>query len=412
MKQILYILFFIFFYSSCDAQLDKKIPKNMQVVTIPKAVIDKPTLPIVVGAEQTENYLSLLQNKKVGIVANHTAFIDKTHLVDSLLSLKINVVKVFSPEHGFRGNADAGEKVNSEIDEKTQLPIVSLYGKNKKPNKEQMQGLDVMIFDIQDVGARFYTYISTMHYVMEACAENNIPLIILDRPNPNGHFVDGPILEEKYKSFIGMHPVPIVHGMTVGEYAQMINGEKWLENKVQCDLTVIKMKHYDHLSVYELPIKPSPNLPNMSSVYLYPSLCLFEGTPMSVGRGTEKPFQVLGHPKINSEKYSFTPKSMEGAKQPKLEGQFCKGYDLSEYGETCMRGLKKLNLFWLLDIYKNFPEKESFFGSSFNLLAGTDQLQEQIKADKTEKEIYNSWQEGLKKFKITRKKYLLYRDFE
>ena len=285
MKQTFYILFFIFFYSSCDAQQDKKMPENMQAVTIPKAIVEKPDLPIITGATQIARYLPLLQNKKVGIVANHTAVINKTHLVDSLLTLKINVVKVFSPEHGFRGKADAGEKVNSATDEKTKLPIVSLYGGNKKPTNQQMQGLDVIVFDIQDVGARFYTYISTMHYVMEACAENNIPLIILDRPNPNGHFVDGPILEEKYKSFIGMHPVPIVHGMTVGEFAQMINGEKWLQNGVQCDLTIIKMKQYDHLSAYELPIKPSPNLPNMSSVYLYPSLCLFEGTPISVGRG-------------------------------------------------------------------------------------------------------------------------------
>lgn len=412
MKQTIFILFFIFFYASCNAQQDKKLPENLQAVTIPKTITEKPDLPIITGAAQTVKYLSLLQNKKVGIVANHTAFINQTHLVDSLLSLKVNVVKVFSPEHGFRGKADAGEKVNSEVDEKTQLPIVSLYGNNKKPTTEQLQGLEVIVFDIQDVGARFYTYISTMHYVMEACAQNNIPLIILDRPNPNGHFVDGPILEEKYKSFIGMHPVPIVHGMTVGEYAQMINGEKWLANQVQCDLTIVKMKNYDHLSAYELPIKPSPNLPNMSSVYLYPSLCLFEGTPISVGRGTDKPFQVLGHPKIDSEKYSFTPKSMEGAKKPKLEGQLCKGYNLSEYGNMCMRGLKRLNLFWLLDIYQNFPEKEGFFTNSFNLLAGTNQLQEQIKAGKTEKEIVASWQDGLNQFKITRKKYLLYGDFE
>ena len=278
MKQTFYILFFIFFYSGCDAQQNKKMPENMQAVTIPKAIVEKPDLPIITGAAQTARYLPLLQNKKVGIVANHTAVINKTHLVDSLLTLKINVVKVFSPEHGFRGKDDAGEKVNSATDEKTKLHIVSLYGNNKKPTNEQLQGVEVVVFDIQDVGARFYTYISTMHYVMEACAENNIPLIILDRPNPNGHFVDGPILEEKYKSFIGMHPVPIVHGMTVGEFANMINGEKWLKNKVQCDLTIIKMKQYDHLSAYELPIKPSPNLPNMSSVYLYPSLCLFEGT--------------------------------------------------------------------------------------------------------------------------------------
>jgi len=290
--------------------------------------------------------------------------------------------------------------------------LISLYGNNKKPTPEQLKGIEVMIFDIQDVGARFYTYISTMHYVMEACAENKIRLVILDRPNPNGHFVDGPILEEKYKSFVGLHPVPIVHGMTIGEYAQMLNGEKWLKNGVQCTLTIIPIKNYTHNTIYELPIKPSPNLKTMSAVYLYPSLCLFEGTPISVGRGTEKPFQIIGHATMKSDKFTFTPKSMEGAKDPKYKNQLCFGHDLTDYGTIYMRGSKSINLFWLINSYKDFPEKEGFFNEMFNLLAGTNQLQMQIKAGKTEEEIKATWQKGLISFKSVRKKYLLYKDFE
>ncbi len=401
------ITFILVFCVKCTAQTEKQETATQVVIT--EAPI---LLPIEVGSESTVIYLHKLTSKKVGIIANHTSMIKNTHLVDSLLSLKVNVVKVFSPEHGFRGDADAGEKVNSNLDEKTGVPIISLYGKNKKPTPEQLADLDVLIFDIQDVGARFYTYISTMSYVMEACAESNKELIILDRPNPNGHFIDGPILEEKFKSFVGMHPVPLVHGMTIGEYAQMVNGEGWLANKVKCNISVVKMKNYDHNYYYELPIKPSPNLPNMSSIYLYPSLCLFEGTPISVGRGTDLPFQVLGHPKINSDRYSFTPKSMAGAKSPKLVGELCHGYNLSIFGEEYMKGKSALNLFWLIDIYTNFPTKEGFFTEMFNLLAGTDKLQQQIKAGKTEEEIISSWQPGLTKFKATRKKYLLYKDFE
>jgi uncharacterized protein YbbC (DUF1343 family) len=402
------ITFILIFCVSCSAQT-KKNETVIEILVTPTATI---VLPLELGAERTNLYIDKLKDKKVGVVANHTSMIKNTHLVDSLLSLKINVVKVFSPEHGFRGNADAGEKVTSNTDEKTGLPIISLYGKNKKPTAKQLEDLDVLIFDIQDVGARFYTYISTMSYVMEACAESNKELIILDRPNPNGHFVDGPILEEKFKSFVGMHPVPLVHGMTIGEYAQMVNGEGWLANKVKCKISVVKMKNYDHNYYYELPIKPSPNLPNMSSIYLYPSLCLFEGTPISIGRGTDFPFQVLGHPKIKTDRYSFTPKSIPGAKSPKLEGELCYGYNLSVLGEEYMKGKKALNLFWLIDVYNNFPTKEGFFTEMFNLLAGTDQLQQQIKAGKTEEEIIQSWQSGLTQFKTTRKKYLLYKDFE
>lgn len=369
-------------------------------------------IPIIIGANRTSEYLPLLTNKKVGIVANHTSTINQTHMVDSMLKLNVNVVKVFSPEHGFRGTADAGEKVNSNIDQKTNLPIVSLYGKNKKPSKNDLANLDVVIFDIQDVGVRFYTYISTMSYLMEACAENNINVIVLDRPNPNGHYVDGPILEEGFSSFIGLHQVPIAHGMTIGEYAKMVNGEHWLKDSVICNLTVIEMENYTHNSIYKLPLKPSPNLPNMKSIYLYPSLCLFEGTPISIGRGTEKPFQIIGHPKMDSVNYSFTPKSMEGAKSPKLMNEKCYGIDLSLKAEDELYNKSSINLEWILDIYSKFEDKNNFFTSSFNLLAGTDQLQKQIKNGVTEKEIKLSWEQGLIKFKTIRKKYLIYPDFE
>jgi len=414
LKHYINIVIISFIWSSCSGQgIENKGESEVlykKYTITPSQEANRKS--IIVGAERTNSYLDLLKNKKIGIVANHTSMIKNTHLVDSLISLGINVSKVFSPEHGFRGKADAGEKVNSNIDSKTGLPIVSLYGKNKKPTAEQFNDLDVIIFDIQDVGARFYTYISTMHYVMETCAETNKKLIILDRPNPNGHYVDGPILEKAFKSFVGMHPVPIVHGMTIGEYAQMVNGEGWLANNVTCDLTVIKTENYNHNSFYQLPIKPSPNLPNMSSIYLYPSLCLFEGTPISVGRGTDKPFQIIGHPKMESERFSFTPKSIDGAKKPKLEGQKCNGYDLAYFSTEYMKRKGELNLFWLIEIYKKFPEKEEFFTRMFQLLSGTDKLQQQIETGKTEEEIKASWQEGLKTFKQTREKYLLYKDFD
>ncbi len=394
---------------SCSGQTSESNTDNT-VKVFPSE--QKETLPITVGAANTSEYISLFKNKKVGVVANHTSMINQTHLVDSLLSLGVNVVRVFSPEHGFRGKADAGEKVKSNIDSSTGLPIVSLYGKNKKPFPEQIEDLDVLVFDIQDVGVRFYTYISTMSYVMEACSENNKQVIVLDRPNPNGHFVDGPTLEEKHKSFVGLHQVPIAHGMTIGEYAKMVNNEGWMANAVKCNLTVIPCKNYDHKTHYKLPIKPSPNLPNMSSIYLYPSLCLFEGTPISVGRGTPTPFQIVGHPLIASEKYSFTPKSMDGAKSPKLEGQVCKGYDLSEFGGDYIKTRGGINLFWLIDIYKDFPEKEGFFTKMFLLLSGTDQLQKQLEEGVSEEEIYKSWEADLIAFKKIRKKYLMYPDFE
>jgi uncharacterized protein YbbC (DUF1343 family) len=310
--------------------------------------------------------------------------IGNTHLVDSLLSLGINIITVFSPEHGFRGTADAGAKIEDGIDSKTGLPIISLYGNNKKPRKEQLKGIDILVFDIQDVGVRFYTYISTLHYVMEAAAENNIKVIVLDRPNPNGHYVDGPILDTNFKSFVGMHPVPIVHGMTIGEYAKMINGENWITTR--CELIVIEMENYTHNTNYDLPIKPSPNLQNARAVNLYPSLCLFEGTNISVGRGTDYPFQHFGAPYLKSN-YSFMPKSGEGSKYPKHEDIVCFGTDLRFQEDY----LTDLNLNWIIETFKQCSEKEEFFNNFFDKLAGTDKLKKQIIAGMTAKEIKASW---------------------
>ena len=365
---------------------------------------------IIVGANQTDQYLKLLKGKRVGVVGNQSSVIFKdgayTHLVDSLISLKVDVKKVFSPEHGFRGTADAGEKIKDGIDTKTGVPIISLYGDNKKPKPEQLKGLDILVFDIQDVGVRFYTYISTLHYVMEACAEANIPLLILDRPNPNGHYVDGPILEKAYTSFVGMHPIPIAHGMTIGEYAQMINGEKWLKNNVQCQLAVISMKNYNHQMAYSLPIKPSPNLPNDQSIALYPSLCFFEGTNVSVGRGTNKQFQVFGSPDLDKNyfKFSFTPQPNEGAKTPPQEGKLCYGRDLSQLDVK-----PGLNLEYLIEAYSNTANKSKFFNSFFVKLAGTAKLQEQIEKGLSEKDIKATWSKGLEDFKQVRTKYILYK---
>ena len=353
------------------------------------------------GAERLDAYLPLIENKKVGVVGNQTSMIGNTHLVDSLLSLRIDVVKVFSPEHGFRGKADAGAKVENGTDSKTGLPIISLYGKNKKPYPEQLEGIDVLLFDIQDVGARFYTYISTLHYIMEAAAENNIKVIILDRPNPNSHYVDGPIREKGFESFVGMHAIPIVHGMTIGEYAKMINDENWIYEN--CNLTIIEMENYSRDMAYDLPVKPSPNLPNARSVNLYPSLCLFEGTTISIGRGTVYPFQHFGAPYLESD-YSFTPKSGAGSKYPKHENEECFGTDLRFQEDY----LTAINLNWLVEAYNQCPEKDKFFNNFFDKLAGTDKLRKQIIAEKTQKEIKESWQEGLEEFKEIRRKYLIY----
>lgn len=395
------------------------IPKQNPSKTNTKIQEEK---PIIVAANQTQEYLPLLKGKRVGIVANQTSVIFKQeeiatssnaprnnnylHLVDSLISLKINIKKVFAPEHGFRGKADAGEHVKDGVDTKTQLPIFSLHGKYKKPTSDQLKDLDIMIFDIQDVGVRFYTYISTLHYVMEACAENNVPLIILDRPNPNGNYVDGPTLKKEHSSFLGMHPIPLVHGMTIGEYAHMINGEKWLANGMACNITVIPVKNYTHSSTYWLHIRPSPNLPNDHSITLYPSLGLFEGTNINAGRGTEFQFQRYGAPFLDKKHYDFnyTPVSNFGAKYPKHKGEICYGMDLSKIKAERMFTLK-----YIIDAYTHSTDKSKFFVTkNFTTHAGTEELQKQIESGMTEEEIKASWQEELNSFKALRKQYLLY----
>lgn len=373
---------------------------------------------IIVGANQTETYLHLLKGKRVGIVANQTSVIfletgnrkevpiEFTHIVDSLLKHHINIKKVFSPEHGFRGTADAGENVKDGIDTKTQLPIFSLHGKHKKPTKEQLEDLDIVVFDIQDVGVRFYTYISTLHYVMEACAENNVPLLILDRPNPNGNYVDGPVLEKEHRSFLGMHPIPLVHGMTIGEYAQMINGEGWLKDGVTCNITIIEIKNYNHKSIYSLPIRPSPNLPNDQAIKLYPSLGLFEGTNINAGRGTEFQFQRYGAPFLDKNHYefSYTPVSNFGAKYPKHKNEICYGIDLSDIITE-----RKFTLKYIIDAYNNATDKTKVFNTSnFTKHAGTEKLQRQIESGIGEDKIRGSWQEGLKTYKVMRDQYLIY----
>ena len=365
-----------------------------------------------VGAEQTDLYLPLLAGKSVAIVGNQTTMIGNKHLVDSLLSLNVNIVKIFAPEHGFRGTADAGETIKDGKDVKTGLPVVSLYGKHKKPTAEDLKDIDIVIYDIQDVGVRFYTYISTLQYVMEACAENDKELLLLDRPNPNGFYVDGPVLEPKYKSFIGMQPIPVVYGMTAGEYAQMLNGEKWLANGEQCKLKVIKCSGWDHTKFYKLPVPPSPNLPNMISVFYYPTLGLFEGTVMSVGRGTDMPFQVVGHPDLIDGYIDFTPRSMPGAKHPKLEGKLCHGYDVRDNGIEYIIDKKAIGIPCLVKAYSNMKDNDNFFTSSFNKLAGNSELQEQIKFRTSYEDAHKSWEPKLNKFKQIRKKYLLYKDFE
>lgn len=356
---------------------------------------------LILGANRIDQIIRLTNEKSIAIVGNQTSMVNNTHLVDTLISLNQNIITVFSPEHGFRGTGDAGAKIENEIDIKTGIPIISLYGKNKKPKKKNLEDVDIIVFDIQDVGARFYTYISTLHYVLEACSEENIKVIVLDRPNPNGHFIDGPVLEQKYKSFVGMHPIPIVHAMTIGEYAKMIIGEKWIEKK--CDLIVIEMLNYNRNKIYELPIKPSPNLPNKRAVNLYPSLCLFEGTIISIGRGTKKPFQHFGHPKLNLYNYSFIPKSGPGSKYPKHENKICFGKDL-----TNTPILNSINLEWLIETYDQCQNKEDFFISFFDKLAGTDKLRKQIISGKSSKEIKKSWKNELNEFKNIRNKYLLY----
>jgi uncharacterized protein YbbC (DUF1343 family) len=323
------------------------------------------------------------------------------------LSEGINIKKIFTPEHGFRGTADEGAAINNGIDEKTQLPIISLYGNNKKPNQEQLKDIDIIVFDLQDVGVRFYTYISTMTYVMEAAAENNIPIIVLDRPNPNGFYVDGPVLEKENASFVGLHQVPVVYGLTIGEYAMMVNGEFWLKDSLQCDLEVVPLGNYDRNAIYELPVKPSPNLPNWESVYIYPSLCFFEGTIVSVGRGTESPFQLYGHP-LMKEKYTFTPRQSEGRKAPLLCDQICHGELLIDYAHNYNINKNELKLTWLINAYNQLNDNDKFFNNFLVKLTGTKNLEQQIKAGLSEEEIRKSWEPKLNEYKKIRKKYLVY----
>ena len=359
---------------------------------------------ILIGANQMNQYLPLLKGKNVAVVANQTSLVDGVHLVDSLVSRDINVTRVFAPEHGFRGKADAGALISHDKDAKTGLPILSLYGENKKPSDKFLEDVDVVVFDIQDVGARFYTYISTLHYVMEACAENSIPILVLDRPNPNAHYVDGPILDTSFSSFVGMHPIPVVHGMTMAEYAQMINGEYWLKDSVQCELYWQEMKNYHHQKSYDVPIKPSPNLPNSKSIAMYPSLCLFEGTDLSVGRGTLEQFQVIGSPILDSCSYSFTPISIDGAKYPKHEGEVCCGWNLQNINFS-----DGIDLEYLIDAYHQYDAKGIvFFNSFFDNLVGSDQLRIQIQSGWNSKKIKESWQQGLEAFHHKRMKYLIY----
>jgi uncharacterized protein YbbC (DUF1343 family) len=389
------------------------IPKGLQMAVADANPIEK---NLYTGAENTAAYLPVLKDKKVGIVTNQTGIITNVasdiwkenaksvSIVDFLLSKKIAITTIFAPEHGFRGTADAGEHVVDGKDSKTNLPIVSLYGNNKKPKPEQLKGIDVMVFDLQDVGARFYTYISSLHYIMEACAENNIELIVLDRPNPNGNIIDGPILEKEFSSFVGMHEIPLLHGMTIGEYAKMINGEKWLANGITCNLTVVPCLNYNHKMEYSLPEKPSPNLPNNQAINLYASLCLFEGTNVSVGRGTEMQFQIYGSPFLPKSNFSFTPQPNFGAKDPLYNGKNCFGENL-----TTIKKVNRLELKWLLKTFNETSDKSKFFNSFFTKLAGTKQLQEQIEAGKTELEIRKSWEKGLVDFSKIRSKYLLYK---
>lgn len=387
--------------------------------------------PIITGADRIQVYLPYLKGKKVGIFANQTSIVGNTHLVDTLMKLGVDIQVIFGPEHGFRGTADAGEKVGNYIDQRTGIKVVSLYGAQRVPSADDLKNVDVLIFDLQDVGTRFYTYINSMQEFLETALEHHKPLLLLDRPNPNGFYVDGPVLDLKFKSGVGKQPIPIVYGMTMGEYAMMLLGEKWLNEKANAvnaynittnptvdtpfHFMVIKCKNYTHKSKYVLPVKPSPNLPNIQSIYLYPSTCLFEGTVLSEGRGTNKQFQVFGHPLYPKNMYSFTPNPNEGAKSSKLYGQVCYGWDLSGTPEEVLAKTgNRIQLKWLIEAYRLFPQKDSFFlkTNSFNRLAGNDLLMQQIKNGVSEEEIRKSWEPKLSEFKTTRKKYLLYDDFE
>jgi len=416
MKSIIIILSLVIVFSGCSAQ------KSLQD--------DK--LGIIPGAERVNVYVPLIKGKRIGIFANQTSIVGNTHLVDTLLKSGVDIKKIFAPEHGFRGTASAGEEIGNYIDKKTGIPVISLYGNKHRPSADDLKDVDVLIFNIQDVGVRFYTYISSLQEYMEAAFESSKPLLILDCPNPNGFYVDGPVMENKFKSFLGMQPIPIVYGMTIGEYAMMIAGERWLTSEkanrkydyyktaenspdTAFHFLVIKNKNYDHKSKYILPVKPSPNLPEIQSIYLYPSTCLFEGTVLSEGRGTDKPFQKFGHPLLSKNLYSFTPQPNEGAKSSKHYGKKCYGWNLHDSPDDILNELNNhIQLKWLINAYKLFPGKDSFFlkTNSFNRLAGNDVLMQQIKDNKSEEEIRKSWEPALSEFKKIRKKYLMYDDFE
>lgn len=388
--------FFLFFFSSIVLRAQIDFAQN-----------------IIVGAEQKEVYLPLLKDKKVAMLVNQTSVIKGQHLVDALLAEGINIKTIFAPEHGFRGEADAGEHVKNGLDAKTNLPIISLYGSNKKPSAAQLQRIDIVVFDIQDVGVRFYTYISSLQYMMEACAENNITLLILDRPNPNGFYVDGPVLDKKYSSFVGMQAIPIVHGMTVAEYAKLLNGEGWLAQGLHCKLEIVPCKNYDHGLLYDLPIAPSPNLRSSQAVLLYPSLCLFEGTEVSVGRGTPTPFELWGHPDYKKNIFTFTPTSGPGAKDPLYNGLRCYGRDLRLAPKEVLRILEgQINLDFIKQAYSNSPRTDKFFNSFFEKLAGNNELRQQIIEKKSVQDIRKSWEPKLSDFKKIRRKYLIYPDFK
>jgi len=391
--------------TSCKSAIMEKTQVASATVTI------QSERNVVPGAERITFYYPQIQDKKISLVVNQTSVVDGMHLADTLKLMGADIKRIFAPEHGFRGKADAGEHVMDQVDISTGASVISLYGNKKGPSAEDMEDLDVMIFDIQDVGVRFYTFISTLHYVMQACADHNIPLIVLDRPNPNGHYIDGPVLEKKYESFVGMHPVPTVYGMTIGEYAKMINGELWLHEGIQCDLTVIPCKNYDHNTYYNLPIKPSPNLPNIQSVFLYPSLCLFEGTHVSVGRGTDMQFQIYGHPAWTDAPSKIKIQSLPGAKYPKHENKSIGYRSLQDLTTESLHKKDGLNLEYLVEMYQMLTKKgETFFldNNFFEKLAGTDQLRSQLKAGKTADEIRASWDSGVDEFRMTREKYLLY----
>src|SRR5690554_131834 len=417
-SRLLLLIASFFYLSNCQAQVPQSL--KLEEILLSNTVLT--------GADNHKSYLPLLKNRKIGILTNQTGTvkditilsessvedeltiqtfeskIELKHVVDFLIENEVNVQKIFAPEHGFRGTADAGELIKDGKDAKTGLRIVSLYGNNKKPTKEQLSGIDIMVFDLQDVGARFYTYISSLHYLMEACAENNIPLIVLDRPNPNGTIIDGPTLEMDHKSFVGMHPIPVLDGMTIGEYAKMINGEKWLKGGIQCDLTVIECVNYTRDIAYSLPVNPSPNLPNDKAINLYASLCFFEGTNVSVGRGTDKQFQVFGSPFLKNMDFEFIPKPNLGAKDPMHNGKICFGRDLSETEDV-----HKLEIKWLIEAYKNTSDKANFFNNFFVKLAGTNKLRQQIEQGLSESEIRKTWEADLETFKEIRKKYLIYK---